>query len=352
MDVKYLEKWIQSPIPGRRRKAIRLLTRYANNNKYDTGKILKHIKNALADENWAVRATAVSCMTDLALKNRDIGKDIIKILMKRLDEEDHSNVKGNILRCISYIVDKYEVDILDDLYRVGLATIDDLNNDVKHGSIMLLTSIGLRGEKYLDEIASRLKEIFGDLPPLLKRDVLRSVRKLYLKYPKKLSTITIDISLDSLKDDSYMARVEALNNLSYLIQNDDIKTTDEIISIIRKRLRDPKDAVKIAAIETINAILDKDADLVDNFMDIITNEILLRSRNIRLKINTLRCLLKHIDKISKDIVNRHNLPRVLDILEFNTVPKNEGLGLVKNLARTLLEEKLGYSYEERLRLRR
>ena len=116
-------------------------------------------------------------------------------------------------------------------------------------------------------------------------------------------------------------------------------------------MRDPKTAVKIAAIDVIDALLEKNPKLADIYLDIIGKEILLGSKNAQLKIKTLECLTRHIEKIPRDIINKHYLPRSLDILELNTVPKNQKLLKIKTLARTLLEDKLGYDFENRRRLR-
>ena len=155
-----------------------------------------------------------------------------------------------------------------------------------------------------------------------------------------------------MNDDSYMARSEALINIAHLIRNNHIPISDELLTAIRKRLRDPKNAVKIATISAIDALLEKNSTLADKYLSIMANEILLKSRSLRLKIKTLECLLKHIDHIPREIINKHNLARALDILEYNTIPKNQELRKIKTLARTLLEEKLGYTYELRQKLRK
>ena len=352
MKVSYLERWVQSPVAGRRRKAIKLLTKYAMRNKYDLAKIFDFAKNAVNDDNWQVRATAVSCLTQLALKNNSILNDVVGIYLELLGKEEHHNVIGNILRGFSTLISRYDLDQIEDIYRMSMSLIDNANNDIKHGAICLLTNIGLRFEEKISEIVDKFGKIIDTVPPLLKKDILESIRRLYLKYPDRLNKTFAEITHNYLNEADFLPRKEALINLSYLIRNDHAEINNELIDIIRRRLRDSKVAVRIVAIDVVDAVLEKNAELVDKFMDIIANEILLRAKNNRLKIRTLQMLLKHIEKIPREITYRYNLSRALDILEYNTIPKNEDLRTIKTLARKLLEEKLGYGYEERIRLRK
>lgn len=351
MKVSYLERWVQSPIAGRRRKAIKLLTKYAMRNKYDPTKVFDFARKATNDENWQVRATAISCLAQLALKNSSILNDVVNIYLELLGKEEHHNVIGNILRGFSTLISHYDLDKIEDIYKMGISFIENSNNDVKHGAICVLTNIGLKFEEKISEIVERLEKIIYAVPPLLKRDILESIRRLYLKYPDRLNKVTAEITHNHLNEADFLPRKEALINLSYLIRKNHVEINDGLIDTIRRRLRDNKVAVKVVAIDVVDAVLEKDVELADRFMDIITDEILLRAKNNRLKIRTLQMLLKHIEKIPREIIYRHNLARALDILEYNTIPKNNDLRTIKSLARTLLEEKLGYGYEERMRLR-
>ncbi len=352
MDVKYIEKWTESPVVGRRRKAIRLLTQLTIHGKYDLDKTLNIVRNAINDDAWQVRAVAVSSFTQLALFNSKVLDDATKVLLEKIrDDKEHANVRGNALRGMARLIEKYGIDIPKDTYDLCLSLLDAPNNDIKHGSISILVSIALRMREKLDEILDKMRDTIKDLPPLLKRESLVFMRRLYMKYPQETSEVFTKISMDLVGDENYMARSEALRNLAYLVKNDHIAITDELLTMLRKRLRDTKNAVKMAAMDVIDAILEKNSGLADKYLDIITNEILLKSKSRRLKIRTLECILRHINNIPRDIVNKHNLPRVLDILEYNTIPKNQELQKIKILARTILEEKLGYTYEMRKRLR-
>lgn len=352
MQIKYLERWLSSPYPGRRRKALRTLSKYAVHGKYDPERIFPAAVKALrTDDDWKVRSSAVSSITEITLRYNKFLDDTLKILTERINSETHVNVRGNILNCLSKIIEKYDVDDIKSIYDLCLDAIKDPNSEVKHGAMRTLVNISLKQEKNLDNTIKAILDTIEDLPPLVKKETIRLLGRIYEKYPEKTKDIMSDLSSKYITSDIYALREEVLKIIVKLIENNHIEITDKLLATLRKNLRYPKICVKMTTIDVIDAIWKRNIETADLFLDIITKELLLNSKNRRLKIKTLELLLDHINNIPRSVINRHKLPRVLDIVEYNTIPKNELLRKIKLLARTLLEEKLGYTFEDRKRLR-
>ncbi|MEX0568075.1 MAG: HEAT repeat domain-containing protein [Candidatus Njordarchaeota archaeon] len=352
MQIKYLERWLKSPYPGRRRKALRTLSKYATQGKYKPEKIFPIAINALKnDSDWQVRSSAASSIADIALTYNQFLDDAFKTLIEKIKDESHANVKGNIFNSLSKLIDRYDIDDLKSVYDLCLNAIKDPNSEIKHGAIRVLVSISLKQEKNLEEVLGIISDTIESLPSLIKKETIRLLSKIYDKYPEKTKDMLSDMASRYVTSDAYLLREETLKIIAKLIKNDHINITEDLIRTLRKQLRDPKTCVKMATIDAINAIWKKNIETADLFLDIIAEDILLKSKSRQLKIKTLELLIEHIQQIPRPVINRHNLARVLDILEYNTVPKNELLKKIKSLARILLEEKLGYTFEERKRLR-
>ncbi len=348
---KYLEAWLSSPYVGRRRKALKLLGKYAMRGRYDRRRIFERAKDALNDENWKIRAVAASIIADIATVETSLIGDAFNILYNQLKKEKHPNVKGNILRGLSKILDKKHIDSVEELLKLGLELLRFPNGDVRHGSIQLLSQLVIRLGRDIDTVLGSFDDIIHELPPLLKREILRSMREIYIKYPDASVDTLRKSTIRLLNDSSHLVLEEALYNLSLLIRDRRIPLGNEIIMMIRRKLRSEKAAVRMAALDTIDSILTIDPKYADAYLDIVGREILLKEKNRRVKIKALELLVRHIDRIPRDLIFRYKIPRILDILDLNTIPKNDELKTIKELARILLEHKLGYDYASRVRLR-
>jgi len=348
---RYLEAWLKSPYVGRRRKALRILGKYAVQGKYDRKAIFETAKRALNDKDWKVRAVAASVIADIANADKNFASEAFTILYNHLEKEKHPNVRGNILRGLSKLVDIKEPFNAKNLFEIGLDLLKSPNGDVRHGSIQLLSQLVINFGERINEVLSSFDAILPESPPLLKKEILRLMREIYTKYPNDSLELFTKITMESLKENSYLILEEALANLSILIRDRKLALDNDIIMLVRRKLRSEKIAVKIAALGVVDAILSIEPKYADAYLDIIGREILLKEKNRRIKIRALELLVRHIDRIPRDIIYQYRIPRVLDILDLNTVPKNDELRTIKELARILLERKLGYDYAARIRLR-
>ncbi|MCR8432955.1 MAG: hypothetical protein NDP13_00595 [Crenarchaeota archaeon] len=351
MIIKYLEAWLNSPYVGRRRKALKLLGKYAIQGKYDRKKLFEEAKKALSDEDWKIRAVAVNVIADIAIVEDSLRKEIHTILLDCLKKEEHPNVLGNVLRGISRIINKGVVDNTDEIFKIGVETIKHPNGDIKHGSILLLSQIAIQCEDKVGPTINAISEVISDLPPLVKRDALRYSREIYTKYPEAAAEFLRKSTINALSDESHLVLEEALRNLAVLIRDRKVQLENDTIMMLRKKLRSEKAAIRMAALDVVDAILSIDPRLADAYLDIIGKQILLREKNSRVKIKALELLLRQIDRIPQDLIYRSELLRVLDVVDLNTVPKNDELKTIKRLTRILLENKLGLDFAARARLR-
>lgn len=351
MIVKYLESWLNSPYTGRRRKALKLLGKYAIQGKYDKIKLFSEAKKALNDKDWKIRAVATSVIADIAAVEESLRKEVHAVLLDQLKKEDHPNVRGNLLRGLSRIFDRNISSSVDEIFKIGIDLVKHPNGDIKHGSILLLSQIAVEHKDKVSSVINVLNEVISEIPPLLKKDVLRCAREIYIKHPEEAAEFLKKSTLEALSDESHLVLEEALKNLSILIRDRRIQLENDVIIMLRKKLRSEKAAVKMAALDVVDTILSIDPKFADAYLDIIGKQILLREKNPRVKIKALELLLRQIDQIPKDLVHSSGLLRVLDIVDLNTIPKNDELKTIKKLTRILLESKLGLDYMARVGLR-
>ena len=91
----------------------------------------------------------------------------------------------------------------------------------------------------------------------------------------------------------------------------------------------------------------KDPRAADELLEVVTWEVMIREKNERLVIKVLDIFDRLLTTVPVEIINKHEVPRALDIIEKNTYPKNPEKAKIKELARRVLEERLGYTFEKR-----
>lgn len=351
MDTKYLVKWLSSPIPGRRQKAIYKLSKLAVHGKYDRTQVIEHAFKLIRDENWSVRATAISALVPI-LELGMISEKIIEALIDVAKKDEHPNVKANAIIALGKIADKIYDKHGPSLKEIFKENFGSDNNDVKHATFLLGARLSLVNQEYIREYLEALKQEFNKLPSLIKSEILRYLRVLYSAASEEVGPALKELTLNNMEDETYYVLTEVLRNLALLMRENIITYDNELIEYIRKKLRkNNKPTVIQSALNVVNELIKKESILIDNFLDILLNELLLGMKNKRIKIQVLRLLNENIENIPRDLVYKHNIPRVLDVIDLNTVPKNSELAMIKNLAREILENKLGYNYELRQKLR-
>ncbi|MHA1615790.1 MAG: sister chromatid cohesion protein PDS5 [Candidatus Njordarchaeales archaeon] len=347
MRINYLLKWLDSPVPGRRRKALEQLTKHAIRTPSQIDQIYPRIKQLIKDSDWSVRSTLLKSLTELALVKQEILPETLEVIKESINDE-FPNVRSTAIFCLAKLIAKYK-DLAQDTHTIdtALERLRDENNNVKEAALRLLLELSRINS---DILQKKFNEVYGlanhEIASIRKR-VLEVFNENFENIPEDQLANVISLYYEKLKDPDYFVREYALKGFCRLVELDKVKIDETLIREVRKRLRDLYIPVKRATIELIRKILDKNIFYADNFLDIISNEILLKEKSLNFKLEVLRLLYDYIDKIPQGIIHKHNIPRSLDKLEKATVEKSAKREEIKKLARVILEQKLGYTVEIR-----
>ncbi len=349
MKTEFLFKWTQSPSPYRRKKAISKLTAICMNNKSVLTNFLMVLNRLIEDEDERVRVEAYNALAKIALKYSETAEETLNKLIRKFGSETPIS-KATIIKGIREIVlTNFSLfsDDIKELIREAVLS-EDIN--IKLVALNFLEDlIDLDSQYVIDntDIIMSLARIDNINVRVKALNVLKSITDLL---PEEKPSEIHELVLSAINDQSYLVRTSALSVLRKLVMSKKVGIDNELIKLIRKKLRDRHVPVKTEALRLVFALTDNNLSIIDDFLDIISNEYLLVEKNKNLKIMVLEYLYEKISNIPTDIIHKHKLPRVLDIIEKNTVRKNKKLATIKDLARNILEEKLGYTFELRKNL--
>ncbi len=349
MQINQLIAWTKSPIAGRRRKAIKKLTKFVLNNPEKIKEFYDLLKDMIADENWSVRSTVVSSIAEIASLKDEIRADAISILLG-LIENDEPNVRASALQAIRKIIAKDPNLINDDILRASKKALDDENPNVREAALNLTLELSKYDAEILTDTYSIVLTLAKDSNPRIRESALRILVKNIDKMTEDQLEDAKNIFYERTTDERFEVRKLSIEGLMKLFTKGLISYSSEIANLVRKKLRDPAIPVRITALNFVVSIIEKNARYSDDFLDIITKEILLREKNLNLLKVTIEILDKYVDNIPEDIINKHDVPRTLDILEKSIIPKSPDKARLKASVRQLLEDKLGYTYEIRKKM--
>ncbi len=347
MRLDMLEMWLRSPKASRRRKAIQKLRKEALRNVSLIDKYFDQFIELVNDEDWAVRAASLHSCIEFSKVKKNLTSRVLPVIKEKV-KDPSPNVRAIALRGLSELLTE---DMLEEfIYDAYTRAIKDENNDVRIAALELAKKIAkYDADFFVKHVEEFLNTLNSDAVGPIKEKILEIFADNIDKLDEKMLHALKDAIFKNIKHRDFAVRVACLRTLSKMYELGKIDE-NELRTILRKRLRDEAIPVKIAAIELIEKIIDKNARFADNYLDIISKEILRKEKNLRLKLRTLEMLDKTVDKIPTEIVNKHELPRTLDILDKLTVEKREELRKIKMLARHILEEKLGFTFEKRRKL--
>jgi len=347
MKYEYLIKWLRSPIPGRRRKALEKLTKSLLKDQSRLKEVYSRIKELLSDEDWSVRSVAIKSLTEIALTREEFLKDAVEALKLGLRDEA-PNVRASTVYNLARLITKYE-SLLQNTELISLAIdlLKDENNNVKEASLRLLQEISKVNSELLQEKIEELYSLAAHENANIRRNILAIFTEHLQNFSDDNIAKIMEIYYERIKDPNFLVRENAIRGLMRLLELNKLNVNDDLVRELRKRLRDPQVPVKRAALNLLRKILDKNAFYADKFFDIIAEDLLLKEKNLNLKIEVLKLLHDYVEKVPRDILNKYQIPRALDKLEKATVEKSPKKTLIRMLAREILENKLGYTLELR-----
>ncbi len=350
MKSKYLFQWMQSKSVNRKKRAIEKLAFMCMQDKSILKDFFEALLKMVEDDVTEVRAMVYKAMYRLALKYKEVINKTLEIYKTKFSEEE-SLPKTIILSGIKKIIE-VEPTIYDDSVRDMIQeSIESEDVNLRSIGIRFLSSlIALDNDFVLNNIDNVLAAAKSDNINLMLSafDVLKNVVS---SLPEdKISEVRSAV-IGALEHGSYLVRKHALTVLNNMLIEKKTEVDENVIRLIRKKLRDNSDFVRHEALRSVFIIAKDDPYLVDGFLSIIVKDYLLNGKNKNLKLSVLNYLSENIEKIPREILYRHELPRALDIIDRNTVRKNEKLSRIKDLAKFILEEKLGVTYEMRRNMR-
>jgi len=349
MQITQLLRWVKSPIVSRRRKAIRRLVKNSLRDPTKVDEIFNMVVEGTNDPDESVRITAIKSLVELSLTYQRFLPDVMDTLLKMF-EDDSPQVKSVVLNGLTKIIS-----VNKELFNDNVQSIVEvgLNSPDTNVRIAALNSLAIIANFNTDVLLKNLETVLScmeDPNPLVRRNSIEAL----LTSVDLLSDADIakiwNILLSALKDPSCEVRKNALEFLHKLLEKEKMELDDNVINEIRKKLRDDAVPVKSEALALVSKLIDKNSYLADKFLDIISRECLLKEKNLNFKLQVLEFLKESVKKIPSSILNRHNIPRSLDIVEKNTVPKSPKREKIKRLARYILEDLLGYTYEIRKKM--
>jgi len=346
MQEKIVLSWIKSPIAGRRRKAIKQLTKNALRDPSKVNDAIEAIKALVNDEDWSVRCVALGALTDITLSHPDFIRETTNILLDKFDDES-VNVRLRVLHALTKLV-RINEDIIDeDLMNLIEKGLNDENSGVREATLRFLVEVIEKNPEVLRTHLEMLNETVNDANPLVRKYSIEAlISHLDVLNDEEISSLK-ELLFSKLTDPSIAVRCASLKGLEKLLLDNKLPIDNEFINSLRKKLRDQSIPVKLTALSLVRDLVAMNPRLADHFFDIIASEYLLKEKNLNFKLEVLEFLKEFVKKIPVEIINRHNIPRALDILEKATVPKSPKRQRIKDLTRYILEDLLGYTYEVR-----
>lgn len=346
MKTEYLLQWIQSDLANKKKRAIEKLTNMCLYDESLLENFFEELKKIVNEDVGEVRAAAYKAMRKLALKYERITEEIMKIYVTKFRGEELTS-RAIILSSIRKITEKYPHLYNDQVRNLFQEAIDSDDVNLKSIAIKSLSNlISLDTDFVLSNIDKALAAIKSNNTNLIV-SALDALKEIVTHISDEKMSEIQRIAEEALSNSSYLVRAHTLILLNVLLRKRKIVMDKKLITLIKKRLRDESILVKIEALKLAFVATENNPNVMDEFLGIIVNEYLIRERNKNLKLITLSYLNENINKIPKEILHRHNLPKVLDIIDKNTVRKNKKLSQIKKLARDILEKKLGVDYERR-----
>ncbi len=347
MRVEQLEKWVSSPIPGRRRKALQKLTKEMIHGEYDLEKLYESAKKLLEDENWSVRVAAIKTLTEIALRDENKIKEVIATLEEKLEEEN-PNVLMATIDNLAKLYFKSRKRITRKKIEDFLKLLEHEKSNVREAVIRFLKKVG-EYSKVTRETA--LSTLMDTLDKETAPNVISHILDFFSSYAQEISSEHVSRLLGVIatyrRHESVDVRRSAVLLLKKLLESNKLSLSSDVLTIIKKALRDEKLAVRDAAVDAFEEVLKKDPRATDELLGVVTWEVMMKEKNERLVIKVLDIFDRLLTTVPVEIINKHEIPRALDIIEKNTYPKNPERAKIKELARRVLEEKLGYTFEKR-----
>lgn len=341
-----LFSWLDSPTVRKRRKAVKRLTKRVKDSE-EAKQIYNKVKDLLDDEAWSVRSKVAHYLTELSLQEKDLLDETVSLLKeKATDADEHPNVRSGAIRGLSRIFQMYES--RGEAAREILEQIESDHPSIELATLYMFQFI-LEKQEPSERLQERMMELAESTNEKIGRKSLAILAKSYDKLPNKDELETL--ILEKTGDTNTRIRETALSTIKELYP---MRTVSErkVHITLKKRLRDDHIQVKKEALKTIFKLIEDFSPSADDFLGVITEEILLKTKNEDLLLLSLNLLRDVIEEIPTPVINRHQLPETLDRLAWNVPPNNPVRKKIKRKSRYLLEDLLGFSIEERRALRK
>lgn len=330
----------------KRRKAVKRLVKRVKDSE-ETEQIYNKIKDLLDDEAWSVRSRVAHCLTELSLQENDLLEETSTLLReKAIDSGEHPNVRNVAIQGLSKIFQMRE-SLGKDASEI-LEQIESEHPSIKLASLYILEFL-LEKQKPSEELQERILELVESTNEKIRGKSLEILAKFYDKFSNKEELETI--ILEKTNDTSIKLRETALSVMRELYPTKTL-SEEKVHTILKKCLRDNHIQVKKETLKTIFKLIEDSPSSADDFLGVITEEILLKTKNEDLLLLSLKLLRDVIEEMPTPIINRYHLPKTLDRLAWNVPPNTPKRKKIKRKSRHLLENILGFSVEERRDLRK
>ncbi len=348
MDLGTVLKLINSPIRTKKRKGIKLIR--GNFDKFkDLKEIVDILTKLLDEEDPIVKIEVQRTIIKLIEKHPNLVSELLSHLEKGLEEED-ANVRFSTVSGFLRLVKMGLISDSSTLKTLIEKGLEDENPEVINSTLRLISYACEKGLIDVEEYSHRVFELSNRVD---NKYTKLMIIEILLRKPKQLITdeikeFIINEVMELAKDKDSYYRSGATRVIGTLIRNN---LADERFfrTLIKKRLRDPSNTVKLSALRVIWDIGGADINNIVPYLDIVSNEILLKSRNKKLKLTVLELLHDLIDKLPRDLVFRYKLLKNISKVEKATVPKSPILAEIKKLSNQIMENKIGLTLEERIK---
>ncbi|MGQ4890860.1 MAG: hypothetical protein ACP6IP_00025 [Candidatus Njordarchaeia archaeon] len=347
MKIEQALKLVKNPVKVKRRKGLKFII---GNFKYFEKKdeIFNTIRELSNDDEWSIRALALKGLVTMALQYRDLVDDSIATLKKALNDENEnvrSSAIDNFVKLLK-VNKNVNIDTVKEFVTTGL---NDENVSVINSALRLLMYSSNNGilelGDYVDDLLGLLNRINNVYTRLLLIGLLTATFN-DLKEDIKNNIIAELKGLTKHEHANY--RANALQTIGKLLEKNAIRE-EEIRDLLIKRLRDTSDAVKKSAIDIIWSLAKVNPVRLDQYLEIIIWEILIKTKNKKLRLHILEFLDDVLTNMPRELMEKYDISRALDIIEKNTVPKSQVLKLIKAKSNEILEAKIGLSIEDRIK---
>ena len=347
MDKEKALKLIKSRVKAKRRKGLRFIV---GNLKHfeDKRKIFDLVKEMLTDEEWSVRTLALKGLAGIAIYSEDFLNDAVETLKNALKDENE-NVRGAAIDNLARLLKAKKIindAVVEEFISTGLS---DEKITVVNSALRLLKYASRNNIKNVSDYITNLQELLDRIDNTYTRlQIIGLLTETFNNLEEKLRTALIEELKDTVRREEVHYKVIALNIIDKLLDAKAI-AEPEIRDILIKRLRDNANAAKLAVINIIWEAAKRDPSILKPYLEIIIWEIMTKTRNNKLRLHILKFLEETLANLPRDMVNKYDIARALDILEKNTVPKSAILREIKIKSKEILETKIGLNLEERIK---